>query len=253
MSTSSSSVHRHRRSPSAADPGDAESAALPLSRLLGETRSRIIDLLRTAPRSIGDLASELDLSEEAVRRHLRVLEREALLDSEVHRDGGRGRPRTEYRLSDRAHRLYPDRTADLANELWEYLESQHGRRAVLGFLRWRQQQQRERYAEHIDDTADVAERVHRLAELLSDDGFLAESAPVESVGGRQLVQLTQSHCAVRDVAAEHPEVCAYEAALFKDLLGTKVSRRETIATGSSSCVCTIEASPGQAAARGDDS
>ena len=232
-----SSLQRHEGSSTDLPPAD-----LPLAKLLGETRARIVDLLRTAPRTIGDLAEELNLSEQAVRRHLRVLERDDLVDSRLQRQGGRGRPSTQYRLNDRGHRLYPDRTAEFANELWEYVASEHGRQAIVGFLRWRQNQQQQRYADELDDVGtDVRDRVMRLAELLTEDGFLAEADVVHAPDGRELVQLTQTHCAVREVAAEHPEICSFEAALFKGLLGAKVSRRETLAAGASQCVCTIDA------------
>jgi predicted ArsR family transcriptional regulator len=216
-------------------------ADLPLDQLLGETRSRVLDLLRTAPQAIADLAGAMELSEEAVRRHLRVLERDRLITSELQRQGGRGRPSAQYRLTERGQRLYPDRTVDFANELWEYLESQHGRPGVLGFMRWRQRRQGERYADELEDLpGGLGERAAKLAELLSDDGFLADTEVVTAPDGRQTLQLTQSHCAVREVAAEHPEICAFEAALFRDLLGTRVSRRRTIAGGDTRCVCTID-------------
>ena len=215
--------------------------------MLGETRGRVLDLLRGQPQTIAALAERLGLSEEAVRRHLRLLSEDDLVASSPQRQGGRGRPSALYEITERGQRLYPDRTADFANELWEYLEAEHGRRAILEFLRWRQRRQSDRYADELDSTpADVATRAGKLAELLSDDGFLADSEVVTRPDGRQVLQLTQSHCAVREVAAEHPEICAYEAALFKDLLGTKVSRRQTIATGASQCVCTIEEAPAAA-------
>lgn len=224
--------------------GSSTFADLPLEQLLGETRARVLDLLRAAPQTIADLAGSLELSEEAVRRHLRVLERDQLICSRLQHQGGRGRPSAQYRLTDRGQRLYPDRTPELANELWEYLEGQHGRPAVLGFMRWRQQRQGEKYGRELEGApADLRERATKLAELLSDDGFLADTDVVTAPDGRHVLQLTQSHCAVRDVAAEHPEICAFEAALFRDLLDAKVSRRQTIAGGASQCVCTIDMNP----------
>ncbi len=62
---------------------------------------------------------------------------------------------------------------------------------------------------------------------------------VDLPDGATVLQLTQGHCAVREVAREHPEICAYEAALFRRLLGTKVSRRQTIAAGAGECICYI--------------
>lgn len=258
-----------------ATPGAAGRAAPDgsLVHLLGDARSRILDELRTAPRSNSELAGLLGVSDEAVRRHLRSLEHDGFIASELQRGGGRGRPRSLYRLSDEGRRLYPDRTGELANELWEYLEAEYGRRAILGFVRWRRDRQRRRYqgvlhggagadperdhgaddpGPHDPDlhdagtsTDELPARGARLAELLSADGYLAHSAEVDGSGGRRL-QLTQTHCAVADVASEHPEICAHEAAMFADLLGARVTRRSTIAAGDLHCVCTVDAAdPGE--------
>jgi hypothetical protein len=50
----------------------------------------------------------------------------------------------------------------------------------------------------------------------------------------------QDHCAIEDVAREHPEVCAYEAATFSKVLGRDVqlSRRET-SPPAPACVCCV--------------
>lgn len=214
-------------------------AGLPLSRLLGATRAAVLEALQAGPRTIGAVAAELELSEEAVRRHMRELEADGLVDADLRHDGGRGRPSAVYRTTDRAHRLFPDRSAELANDLWGFLADEHGRSSVLAFLRWRQQRQAERYADLLAGTEAVDARVAKLAQVLSDEGFAAEARVVEDDGPAR-IELTQSHCAVKDVASEHPEVCAFEAALFRKVLGTDLSRRETIAGGAAKCVCTIE-------------
>lgn len=207
--------------------------------LLGETRAQVVDTLRPAPASVAQVAARLELSEPAVRRHLQVLERDGLVVAETVRRQGPGRPTTRYALSDRARRLYPDHSADFANELLDFVENEHGRHSLLQFLRWRQGRQAARYAAELADVHDPGERVARLAELLSADGFLADVSETVGPDGRPLLKLHQGHCAISDVAAEHPEICAYEAALFQRLLGGRLSRRLTIAGGDGICVCTI--------------
>lgn len=206
--------------------------------LLGDTRARIVDHLRRRAQSVADLAAELDLSEVAIRRHLQVLERDGLVDAEtVHRDGP-GRPRARYTLTDRAHRLFPDNSAQLAIELLTYLEEEYGAEALAGFMRWRAAQQGGRYAGALAG-ADSREGAERLAELLSADGYLAQAEQVTDTDGRTVLELTQGHCAIKEIAEQHPEICAYETQLFRDLLGTSVSREKTIAGGAPACVCHI--------------
>lgn len=207
--------------------------------LLGHTRAQVVDLLRASPASVADLARALGLSEAAVRRHLSALERDGLVAGTTVRGPGRGRPSSRYHLTQKARRLYPDSSASVANEVLDYLEEHHGRAALLEFLRWRQGRQADRYDQALAGVADPEARTRRLADLLAEDGFLAAVRPVTAPDGATVLELTQGHCAIADVAEAHPEICAWEAAMFQRLLGGKLSRRQTIAAGDNACVCTI--------------
>ena len=57
----------------------------PLDALGDPTRRQVFELLRTGPRSVGDLAAELPVSRPAVSQHLRVLEDAGLV---THRRNG---------------------------------------------------------------------------------------------------------------------------------------------------------------------
>ena len=54
----------------------------PLDALGDPTRRQIFELLRSGPRSVGDLASGLPVSRPAVSQHLRVLEEVGLVSHE---------------------------------------------------------------------------------------------------------------------------------------------------------------------------
>lgn len=211
--------------------------------LLGSSRAQVVDLLRSGVGSAAELAERMGISEPAVRRHLQGLQAEGLVETTTVRSGGRGRPSTHHVLSPRARRLYPDRSAEFANELLDYVEAEHGRGALLAFLRWRQGRQSERYATALDGVAEPEARTALLAQLLSEDGFLAQVEHVEAPDGATVLELSQGHCAISSVAAAHPEICAFEAALFRELLGVKLSRRQTIAQGATACVCTVTTNP----------
>ena len=59
----------------------------PLDALGDPTRRRIFELLRSGPRSVGELAGQLPVSRPAVSQHLRVLEEAGLVTHR--RDGTR--------------------------------------------------------------------------------------------------------------------------------------------------------------------
>ncbi len=223
--------------PSATAPaGPSES----LVRLLGTARARVVLFLRDhGTGTVAELAEHLGVSEVAARRHLVVLEEDGFVASQTVKQAGRGRPASHYTLTDDAQALFPHRYDRLASEVLDFLTEEHGRSGLRAFLRWRLAREAAELSEAVT-AEDLHERLDQLAEALSDAGFAATVEPSED--GFRLVQ---NHCTIADVAKEHPEVCAYEAAAFSQVLGRDVtlSRRDTLATGAPACVCSVAAKP----------
>ena len=216
--------------------GTAAPGARSLTTLLGSCRATIVEYLRrVGEATVAELAAELEISEVATRRHLGVLVEDGLVATRTVPQG-RGRPPAHYHLTDAAARLFPHHYDRFASEALDFLADTHGRDGLRSFLRWRLERQVEDLREAVT-AEDLHERLEQLAQALSDAGFEASVSP-----GDQGFRLTQEHCAIYDVARDHPEVCAYEAAAFSRALGHDVtlSRRETLAGGSPACVCTIQ-------------
>lgn len=213
-------------------------ANTPLIDLLGETRAQIVGLLHAGDATVAELATQTELSQVAIRRQLRQLVSDRLVEGRTVRSPGPGRPAATYSLTRRGQRLFPDRSAELADDVLTFLHDERGKTEMIAFLRWRQKRQQEHYAGALDGIAELDDRVELLAELLSADGFLAEAQ-----GDANGYELTQKHCAIKDAAAAHPQLCAFEAALFREVLGARVSRRQTIAGGSATCVCDVRPEP----------
>lgn len=214
---------------------DAADRAASLVSLLGEQRAAVVEHLQQSPdTTVRDIAERLGVSDVAARRHLAVLEDDGFVAVREHVDGP-GRPAKLYRLTDKARRLFPQRYAEMADELLTFITTQQGRDGLRAYLRWRLEQQAASLGERV--TADaLPERLEQLAGALSDAGFEATIAE----DGRSFL-LKQDHCAIYDVAREHPEMCTYEAATFSKVLGNDVhlSRRQTMAAGSEACVCCV--------------
>lgn len=213
----------------------APAAGRSLVSLLGEQRAAIVEeLRREGDRSVSELAALLGISEVATRKHLAVLEKERLVSAETVRQG-RGRPAARYRLTEDARRLFPAAYDRFASEMLDFLEDERGREGLRSFLRWRLEREVDGLREAVT-AEDLHERLDQLADALSDAGF--EAVVGEDDDGYTLVQ---THCVIEDVAREHPEVCAYEAAAFSKVLGRDVtlSRRQTMAEGADACVCCV--------------
>lgn len=224
-----------RGTPTTADAGPTEGGARSLVSLLGDQRATIVEhLRRNGDATVSELAARLEVSEVAVRRHLAVLVDEDLVTSEVVA-GARGRPAARYRLTATAGRLFPHRYDRFATEVLDFLDAHHGRAGLLAFLRWRVDREAEGLSEAVT-AEDLHARLQQLADALSEAGF---DASVAEDG--ESFTLVQDHCAIYDVAKDHPEVCSYEAATFSKVLGSDVqlSRRATLAGGASACVCTV--------------
>jgi len=220
-------------------------ASASLVGLLGVTRAAIVDHLhRNGSQPVAALAVHLGISEVATRRHLGVLIEDGLVEEREARASG-GRPAACFALTERAGRLFPQSYDRFANELLDFLTAEHGRDGLLAFLRWRVDREVDALTDAVQD-GPLEERVTRLAEALTNAGFVADVVRDDTSHTMPTLQLIQHHCVIEGVAREHPEICSYEAAAFSRALGTDVqlTRRETIADGSPACVCTVTASAG---------
>ena len=82
-----------------------------------------------------------------------------------------------------------------------------------------------------------------VAAALSADGFAASARPSPAPATGE--QICQHHCPVAHVAAEFPQLCEAETAMFGRLLGTHVQRLATIAHGDGICTTHVPAAPSE--------
>jgi predicted ArsR family transcriptional regulator len=199
----------------------------------GGTRERILVLLRRHGRlSAPGLARLLQLTSVGVRRHLAVLERDGLVSSALEKPR-RGRPTAVYRLTDAGLETFPRHYDEVAREALVFLKDRDAA-ALAQFLAWRNERLAASYAGRVEG-ATLAERTDALAEVLSEQGFMAEVEPAD--GG---LRLCQHNCTVEHLATELPDLCASEAELFERLLGTRVERETTIVDGAVRCETRID-------------
>jgi predicted ArsR family transcriptional regulator len=205
---------------------------MPTLERVPSTRERILLLLRRHGRlSAPRLAELLNINSVGVRRHLGLLERDGLVESTVGKPS-RGRPAAMYRLTDAGLERFPRHYDEVAREALAFLKD-HDAAALSQFLAWRNERLAASYAGRVDG-ATLAERTDALAEVLSEQGFMAE---VESAPGG--LRLCQHNCTVEHLAAELPDLCTSEAELFERLLGTRVEREATVVDGAVRCVTRI--------------
>jgi predicted ArsR family transcriptional regulator len=198
-------------------------------------------LLERGPQSAAALATELNLSPAAVRRHLDALVLDGLLiETESRRPlpRGRGRPARVYALTESGRAAFPHAYDDLATTALRYLRETGGDQLVAAFAEHRAATLAELLEPSVDPSADRVARARSVAAALTAQGYAAstEDAP----GG---VQICQHHCPVAHVAVEFPELCEAETRALGKVLGTNVQRLATIAHGDGVCTTHVPDPP----------
>lgn len=187
-------------------------------RFFDSTRGRIVSLLREGSRTVNELASKLELTDNAVRAHLLSLERDGLIRQSGVQRGPR-KPHFAYELTAEAERLFPKAYDALLNQLITTLKGRLPPAALEDVLR---EVGRSLAARHASGhtPADLEGRVQNASEVLKAIGG---SPSVESVGGRLVIR--SGGCPLSAAVVEHPEVCELAEALVAEIIGVPVRER----------------------------
>ena len=209
-------------------------------------RAILLHLRQVGPSSPETIATALDASRTGVLQQLHALE-DAGLVSHASEKHGVGRPRHLYDVTADAQGLFPADYGGFASGLVKAIEAVGGDDLVEQVFAARRRQigdriQR-RMAERLPDEATLADRVHVLATLQDEAGYLAEAV----VGDDGQLRLREHNCAIDKIARRTQAPCEAELALFRELLGQGVVRESHIASGDRCCSYIVpEANPDRA-------
>jgi predicted ArsR family transcriptional regulator len=204
---------------------------------LSGAKRRIIERLKRADSATApELAAEFGLTDTAIRQHLEALEMAELVERVAAPSSGRGRPPTHWRLAPAASTLFADRHADLTVDLITSIRTALGDEALEQVVRTRAERQLANYQGALVGATTVTEKVQRLAQLRSGEGYLAEA--IEADGHLELVE---HHCPIRGAADSCSGLCSAELELFQIALGPDVSvaREQHLLDGGQRCAYTI--------------
>jgi predicted ArsR family transcriptional regulator len=201
----------------------------------GESRTRraIVKLLKTeGALDSARLAKKLRVTPMAVRQHLYALQEEKMVNAEE-RPVPLGRPAKFWKLTREADRLFPDAYAELSVALIDAVGETFGPAGVDRLLQTRLARQKREYATRIDRDAPLAKKLHQLAKVRTDEGYMAEVHP----DGPKAFVFIENHCPICAAATACQGFCATEIELFQSALGpgVKISRTEHIVNGERRC------------------
>jgi predicted ArsR family transcriptional regulator len=186
-------------------------------RFFESTRGQIVTLLRRSRRTVEELARALGLTDNGIRAHLAVLERDGIVRQRgsVRRSSGGGKPAYVYGLTEEAEDLFPKAYEPALRRLLDVLSERLGSGESEALLR----SVGRRLAEEHSTRADGA-RLESAVEVLNELGGLAE---LEEHDGGYVIR--GYSCPLAGVTPDHPEVCRMVETLIAELAGIPVHER----------------------------
>jgi predicted ArsR family transcriptional regulator len=187
-------------------------------RFLNSTRGRILTLLRRAGHTVEELARELELTDNAVRAHILVLERDGLVRQHGVRPGG-GKPAYLYGTTTKAESLFPKPYPEVLNGLLDVLVQQIGAEQSEAAMR----EVGRRLASGIPiPQGDLKTRMESAVVVLNELGGLAE---LEDDGDGDASAIQGYSCPLAAVVPGHPQVCKLAESLLATLTGAPMQER----------------------------
>jgi predicted ArsR family transcriptional regulator len=180
------------------------------------TRGRMVTLLRRSGRTVEELARALGLTDNGIRAHLAVLERDGIVRQRgsVRRGSGGGKPAYVYELTLEAEDLFPKAYEPALGGLLDVLDERLGPEESEALLRsvGRRLVEGKTVPTHgtrvrLEEAVGVLNELGGLAELEEQDGTLV---------------IRGYSCPLAAVTPDHPEVCRLAEALVAEVAGVPV-------------------------------
>lgn len=183
----------------------------------GTARGRIIALLRRGASTVEDLAAQLGVTDNAVRAHLQLLEREGLLRATGSRQGpGAGKPATTYELSTQAESALSSAYAPVLTALLQTLAERMPAETLDEILR----QVGRRIGPTSPEGGSLDARVRAAAKLLAG---LGSELDVERTSNGYV--LRGHACPLATAVRGEPTACHAVEELISAVVGEPVSER----------------------------
>jgi predicted ArsR family transcriptional regulator len=188
-------------------------------RFLQSTRGQIVTLLRRSGRTVEELAHSQGLTDNGVRAHLAVLERDGIVRrrGSVRRGSGGGKPAYVYELTPKAEDLFTKAYEPTLRRLLDVLAERIGPEDTDILLRAVGRGLAEGKTVPKDGTR---ARLEAAVGALNELGGLAE---LEERNGALVIQ--GYSCPLAAVTVDHPEVCRMAETLVTEVAGVPAYER----------------------------
>lgn len=198
------------------------------------TKEKILVVLKKAHESsMKDIMEFFDLSEIAIRRHLRDLIRQQLV-SEQSVKQEIGRPYKVYRLTQKGHDIFPNQYKQLPLQMLQDLEELYGEDLVKKLFDKRKEREIEQFSSQINAN-NFNERIKQLVNLQTENGQMIELNQVEN--GYEIINY---NCPIYNIASSYVHVCTNEKEVLERVFpNSEIVSHKKIADGDCHCKWTI--------------
>lgn len=181
------------------------------------TRGRIVDLLRRGSRTVDELAAELSITDNAVRLHLGLLQRDGIVRSAgVRREGAVGKPATMYEIDPAADPLFSRAYLPFLSSLLGALGDRLSTREVRALMR----DVGQRLAgEPSQESATLAERAELGSRVLNELGGVTT---VER-GPDRTLRIKGCGCPLSAAVNAEADVCIAAQSMLAAITGAEVT------------------------------
>jgi len=200
------------------------------------TSQRLLHLLKTrGPQQAAEAGKVLGITAEAARQQFTRLAAEGLVAA-FSQSRGVGRPSQFWQLTPKGQDQFPDTHPELTVQLLEIVRETFGEQGIDLLIEKREKKTREFYRHELAALDGLTERVARLAEIRSAEGYMAE---FEEMDDGSLL-LIENHCPICAAATVCQGFCRAEQAIFSEVLHADVVRVEHILSQARRCAYRVQ-------------
>jgi len=197
---------------------------------LGSRQEQILALLLGTKTglSIDVMAGKLEISRNAVKQHLTVLEKDLLIQAGKF-NLTKGRPSRSYVLTDLGVNKFTKQYSWFCNLLISELKEEMGSEALAQFMSRLGRKVADSLAAQFKDQ-NSAEKVQTLSAILHNLGYQATTQLHDGA-----MTIDAVNCVFHDLAQEHTELCEFDRSLIRTLLDNPVEQIECMAKQGCAC------------------
>lgn len=179
---------------------------------LATTKQKLLNLLKKEREmTIEEIMVNFNISEIAVRKHLRELEHDYYIEKNSVKQKI-GRPYHVFKLTKQGHQIFPNQHEKLPLELLKDLEAIQGREAVSQLLEHRMMREKGNLQKEMA-TEDFDKKIKKVAEIQDDKGCMVEVKENEN-GDYEIIHY---NCPIANIATTYHEICKNEKNMYNDI------------------------------------